>query len=304
VRAQLYRLYDITGAEMRPLERLFNAVEESMTVRARREKLAEEVERMERYYESVRPIIDKLEELKSLVLEGARFEEMAQSVENRFKGNSTHFLAEEKFRKKFLTRYPLLRDGLLQDIEGWSAENGQVFVYRGRQLRESLAEMRKMEVDFESTPGDLTVVGRLLQVLNVPDVEIRDKRPQRGSLVRQRLGNATSPSCFGSSTCQAKAAATASRTSRSRLSCDGTLDGAAFAQAVSRPAGSTQQTPASSPAATPPRERPTQQPFHPPARGSAELSATPTRLRPSSARGLKQSPQASPKPSPSSRRWQ
>jgi len=305
VRAELHRLYDLTGAEIKPLEQFFNDVEESTTVDVRRQKLAEEVNRMEKYYESVRPIIDKLEELKTLVLEGARFEEMAQSTENRFKGNSTHFLSEEKFRKTFLVRYPQLRDGLIQDIECWSEQNQQVFVYRGRQLRERLMEMRKMEVDFENRPGDLTVVGRLLQVLNVPDVEVVDKRTQR-SVTRQRPSSATPGSAFNSGSgvshtaaaqqkkARAATTAVAARLDRRPSMSDSTPGAAAPAQAAPASAGSQKQVLVHPPATAPLRERTSSQSFNPPARGSPEALTTPTRPRPSLTGG---------RPSPGQQRW-
>lgn len=187
VREQLRLIYDETGLDPCQLDVFFLLVDEAPSLDARRRLLSDEVERMKSYHESVRAILAQLEELKGLVVEGARFESVIQAGGNRFSGNSLHFLEEEKFRKLFSRRYPSIRDSLIAAILAWeSQDEDRCFVYRGSHVRVRLLEMRELEADLVKAPGDLSVVGRLLQVLDVKEVVVGEKPSSRSPSVPRR----------------------------------------------------------------------------------------------------------------------
>merc|ERR1712216_266170 len=137
-RQRLCDLYEQTGSDTNALELFFAALDEELSGELRQTRLVEEVQRFEDYSSSVQSILQQLDELKTLVLEGSRFEAAAAAEKDRFAGKSLHFLEEEQFRKSFARRYPQLRDGLLRDLEAWESSSGVGFVYRGAQVRAQL----------------------------------------------------------------------------------------------------------------------------------------------------------------------
>jgi len=182
LRERLRHLYDVSGVGHAALEAFLAQMElEATSLAERRRMLLEENGRMDRYYESVRGILGQLDELKALVVQGARFEGVTQSGQNRFSGNSLHFLEEEKFRKMFARRYPSLRDALITAISEWESSSTKVFVYHGQEVRQQLTAMRGMESELVRAPGDLSVVGKLLQLLDVHDVSVEERASRASS---------------------------------------------------------------------------------------------------------------------------
>lgn len=191
-RGRLQHIYEAAGLDMAELEEFFVFLEESESAAPRRAMLKNKVERLEAYFASVSSILESLNELKSLVMEGAKFEQARAAEANRFSGNSLHFLEEERFRKAFVKRYPQLRDGLISKIELWEASEvalGKRFVYHGAAVRDRLAAMRGTEADLLSQPGDLGLVGILLQLLDVKDITLISK----GSPAKAHGGQAGRP---------------------------------------------------------------------------------------------------------------
>eukprot|EP00927_Polykrikos_kofoidii_P018286 TRINITY_DN18452_c0_g1_i1.p1 TRINITY_DN18452_c0_g1~~TRINITY_DN18452_c0_g1_i1.p1 ORF type:complete len:660 (-),score=123.94 TRINITY_DN18452_c0_g1_i1:95-2074(-) len=176
-RDRLFYIYETAGLDMLVLEAFYASLEEAVSLELRRQLLADEVDRLERYFFSVGGILAQLEELKGLVVEGARFEAAQAAQKDRFSGNSLHFLEEEKFRKMFARRYPSLRDEMINSIEAWEVAEGACFVYRGSAVRERLVAMRDAENDLLHTPGDLGLLGMLLQMLDIKEVSVVNRRP-------------------------------------------------------------------------------------------------------------------------------
>lgn len=179
-RQRLHEIYEAAGLQMDDLEAFYKSLEELETAEARRTRLADELSRMEAYFASVGAILAQLEELKGLVSEGARFESAKAAEKDRFSGNSLHFLEEERFRKMFAKRYPLLRDQLISKIGIWEADNAGTFIYRGAAVRERLVGMRDAEADLLQNPGDLGLLGMLLQMLDIRDVAVVNRRQPQG----------------------------------------------------------------------------------------------------------------------------
>eukprot|EP00401_Gymnodinium_catenatum_P014507 CAMPEP_0117593330 /NCGR_PEP_ID=MMETSP0784-20121206/72575_1 /TAXON_ID=39447 /ORGANISM="" /LENGTH=484 /DNA_ID=CAMNT_0005395245 /DNA_START=37 /DNA_END=1488 /DNA_ORIENTATION=+ len=161
---RLSYLFDVTGAGPLALSTLYSTLDaEAANANVWRERLAAEHDRMERYFESLRGILEQLEELHGLVLEGLRFAE-AKKVSDV---PSLHFLEEEKYRKVLLRRYPPIHDRLLADIKRWEASEGQRLFYHGAALSDQLILARENEAD--PARGLLSVIAPLLRLLSVQD---------------------------------------------------------------------------------------------------------------------------------------
>ncbi|CAK8995568.1 unnamed protein product [Durusdinium trenchii] len=161
IRQHLRQLYHQTGCALENLEACYQEVEQSGTSRQRKKILEKETRRIEDYKESVSAILGQREELKALVLAGESFERQAQAGPGRWVGSSKHFLEEEKFRKRFLKQYPLLRDKIIESIEEWEGSNEKIFTHKGIGLGDRLRELRDHPVALASAKGDLSIMGRL-----------------------------------------------------------------------------------------------------------------------------------------------
>jgi hypothetical protein len=64
--------------------------------------------------------------------------EQNQNDKNRFKGNSSKFLKEERFRKHFATQYPILLDTLREAAHRWEEKEERELKVRGIPILKAL----------------------------------------------------------------------------------------------------------------------------------------------------------------------
>jgi len=164
---RIRHLYDSTGVAQASLESFSASLETAATLEQRQSWLSKEEARMETYFESAREILKQVEEIKDLLTKAKHFELTAHTGERRFSGNCSHFLEQDKFRKRFARRFPALRDNLLFDLALWEVEAGASFVYHGQSLRERLFALQEAEL-VELVPGDLGRADKLLQLVIEP----------------------------------------------------------------------------------------------------------------------------------------
>lgn len=165
--AQLLRLYSSGGVGDAVRDAFFESLDSVPSRPAWEARVSEEVARMQGYVKSASSILAQLEELHTLVLDYARFEQNTAALgENRYKGVSVHFLEEEKFRKNFLKKFPSLRDSLIRDIEMWENNQKQVFVYLGLPLGDRLVALGGPS----GSPPDPTAAGAILRLCCGEDV--------------------------------------------------------------------------------------------------------------------------------------
>lgn len=180
-RARLNQIHEQAGMDMIALEDFYRCLEEAETLELRGKMLAKELDRAEKYLVSVQGILEQIGEIKALAIEGARFESNKAADKDRFHGNALHFLEEEKYRKTFARRYSQLRDGLIGKIEAWESAEQRCFVYCGAVLRERFIALRGEEAELMSAPGDLRIVGMLLEFLGVKDVSVNRRKPSHAA---------------------------------------------------------------------------------------------------------------------------
>jgi hypothetical protein len=166
---QIQHLYDETGLGTAAFKVFVASLERAESKEVRARMLAREIKRLEQYLDSVKEILGPLRELKFLVSAAVAFEANVQAGKARFSGNSLHFLEEEKFRRRFGHRYPELRDGLIEAIASWEARQSQKFVYHGLELCEGLTNIQGISLALVRVPGDLSVMGEVVKLLNIVD---------------------------------------------------------------------------------------------------------------------------------------
>lgn len=165
----LRRLFEEAGLGSAAFEVFAASLDSADSKVERAAMLENETKRVERYIEAIAQILGPIRELKALVIAAVAFEANVQAGSSRFSGNSLHFLEEEKFRRRFGHCYPNLRDAVIDAIASREASERQKFMYHGVDLREGLLNIRGVSVNLVRLPGDLSVMGEVVKLLNLAD---------------------------------------------------------------------------------------------------------------------------------------
>lgn len=178
-RERLRQLYEETGLGSVAFEAFVKLLDNAESRDARKRMLAKETKRLERYLESIFSILGPLRELKALVIAAVAFEATVKAGNNRFSGNSVHFLEEEKFRRRFACRYPELLDGVIEAISSYEAREKQKFMYHGMELRLGLLQIQGKEVGLITVPGDLSSLAEVMVLCNIVEADATTYNPRQ-----------------------------------------------------------------------------------------------------------------------------
>ncbi|CAF1392066.1 unnamed protein product [Rotaria sp. Silwood1] len=107
----------------------------------------DEINRLEIYVESIRPLLIKIQKREWYKKEMVEFEKHAADPA-RLRGNSTQLLKEERFRKDLSREFPKLTDDLRHMVAEWEESTGKKLIYGGESYLETMNK-EKLSVDFE-----------------------------------------------------------------------------------------------------------------------------------------------------------
>ncbi|CAF0973615.1 unnamed protein product [Adineta steineri] len=107
----------------------------------------DEINRLETYVESIRPLLTKIQKREWYKKEMVEFEKHAGDPA-RLRGSSTQLLKEERFRKDLSREFPKLTDDLRRMVAEWEEFSGKKLIYGGEPYLESMNK-EKLSVDFE-----------------------------------------------------------------------------------------------------------------------------------------------------------
>jgi len=107
----------------------------------------DEINRLEKYVESIRPLLTKIQKREWYKREMVEFEKHAANPA-RLRGSSTQLLREERFRKDLSREFPRLTDDLRRTVAEWEESTGNKVIYGGEPYLETMNK-EKLSVDFE-----------------------------------------------------------------------------------------------------------------------------------------------------------